>query len=174
MEQICAAFEELQEKSSSGVGADTDKYDFGSEAPSAHGVPDDVRLTGLEVKNSVDKLHGERVLEVPADQGCGLERCSQRQGEMDSQDNKPENREDTVASSDPSWIVDHIKGLIASKDNSYSEAGQASGGGGKDNSSPVPSSVNQRYEDSGHKEATNSHKSKKIISGSRRRLQGDT
>ncbi|XP_074326933.1 ENHANCER OF AG-4 protein 2-like isoform X2 [Apium graveolens] len=174
VEQICAAFEELQEKSSSGVGADTDKFNFGSEAPSAHGVPDDVRLTGVEVKNSVDKLHGERVLEVPADHGCGLERCSQRQGEMDCQVNKPKNREENVASSDPSWIVDHIKGLIASKDNSYSEAGQVSGGGGKDSSSPVPSSVNQRHEDSGPKEATHSHKLKKVVSGSRSRLQGDT
>ncbi|KAL1806822.1 hypothetical protein ACET3Z_029890 [Daucus carota] len=173
VKQICAAFEELQEKSSSGVGADTDKSDFGSEAPSAHSVPDDAGVTALEVKNAVDELHGEEVLEVPADHSFGLEGCSQRQGEMDSQDSKSKNREGTVVPSEPSWIVNHIKGLIASKDSSHSEAGRSSDGGGKDSSLPVPSSINPQYVDSGPKEATNGHNSKKIISGSRRKLQAD-
>lgn len=71
-----------------------------------------------------------------------MDSCSQGQSEiMDCQENQSKNREDTRVPSEPSWIVNHIKGLISSKDSSYSEAVQASGGRGKDSSLPATSSV---------------------------------
>ncbi|KAK1390256.1 ENHANCER OF AG-4 protein 2 [Heracleum sosnowskyi] len=186
VKEICAAFEKLQNKSSSGVGADTD----------------------------VDELCRDRVLKVSEDHSCGLDHCSHRQGEMDRRDTKSNiskknklfkeaadymnkdklsasspsnlagpkeeplsrdsNKEDTVIPSKPSKIMSRTEGLNASKEGSYSETkGHSLGGGVKDGLSPAPSAAHSKYLDSGLKEAINGHKSKKMISVSRRQLQGD-
>ncbi|KAL8120510.1 hypothetical protein AgCh_017623 [Apium graveolens] len=178
--EICAAFEELQNKSSSSVGVDVD----------------------------VDELCRDSVLKVPEDHSCGLDHCSHRQGEIECRDMSKKNKffkeganhmnkvlasstgnlifpkeeplfrdgikEDNVVLSKPAKIMSHTEGLNASKEGSYSEAkGHSLSGGVKGGSSPVPSSVHPKYLDGGLKEAINGHKSKKMISGSRRQQQGE-
>lgn len=75
VKEICEEFEELQQKSSSGMIADTDKAELGCEDLSSHGVVDDAKVVGADGKNE------DTVMKIPEDHGCGLERRMQRQGE---------------------------------------------------------------------------------------------
>ncbi|WOH07477.1 hypothetical protein DCAR_0726907 [Daucus carota subsp. sativus] len=158
--EICAAFEELQDKSSSGRGADTD----------------------------VDELHRDRVQKVTEDHNCELDQCSHRHGEMDYQDIKSDiskknkifkeeanyTNKDKLPVSSPGNLIGPKKEPMSNDSSKEDTAkGHSSGGGVRDGSSPPPSSVHPKYLDSGLKESINGHKSKKIISGSRRLLQDD-
>lgn len=89
VKEICEAFEELQNEKSSGRGDDTDRSAFGSETSSVNRVTDDIAEFDLKEEIVTNELNGETEIKGLGDHGSGLERCSQRQGEMDAQDIKP-------------------------------------------------------------------------------------
>ncbi|KAL6988382.1 ENHANCER OF AG-4 protein [Sarracenia purpurea var. burkii] len=86
--EICEAFEVLQQKKSSGFGDDTDKSALGCEAPSVDGLEDDPEVD-LNDGIGRDDTNGETAIKGLGDQGSGLERCSQRHGGWAGQDTKP-------------------------------------------------------------------------------------
>uniref|UniRef100_A0A5B7A4W9 Putative ENHANCER OF AG-4 protein 2 isoform X2 n=1 Tax=Davidia involucrata TaxID=16924 RepID=A0A5B7A4W9_DAVIN len=89
VKEICEAFEELERKNSSGLRDDSDRSALGSEAPSVDGVEDDAAEVDLKAGIATDGSKVKTEIRGLGDHGSGLERCSQRQGEMDSRDIKP-------------------------------------------------------------------------------------
>ncbi|KAK7824992.1 enhancer of ag-4 protein 2 [Quercus suber] len=82
--EICVAFDELQNKKSSGFRDGADKSDVGREALSVNEVEVD-----LKVETGKATYSGEALNESLSDSGSKLGRCSQRQGGTDIQDVNP-------------------------------------------------------------------------------------
>ncbi|XP_050240588.1 ENHANCER OF AG-4 protein 2-like [Quercus robur] len=82
--EICVAFDELQNKKSSGVRDGADKSDVGREALSVNEVEVD-----LKVETGKATYSGEALNESLSDSGSKLGRCSKRRGGTDIQDVKP-------------------------------------------------------------------------------------
>ncbi|XAR63987.1 hypothetical protein NMG60_11024164 [Bertholletia excelsa] len=78
VKEICEAFEELQQKNSSGLRDDPDKLVAGCEAPSIDRTENDE--AGVVLK---DGINGKTEVRCPGDHGTGLERCSQRNTGVD-------------------------------------------------------------------------------------------
>ena len=89
MKEICDAYEELQQKNTSGSRDDRDRTAPESEAPSVDGVGDDRVEDDLKDGIGTVRLNGETVIEGLGDCGSGLEHCFHKQGEPDDQDVKP-------------------------------------------------------------------------------------
>ncbi|KAL7163115.1 hypothetical protein ACSBR2_039250 [Camellia fascicularis] len=88
VKEICEAFEDLQQKNSSGLRDDTDRSALGDEAVSVDGVEDDAVEVDLQDGNGRDGANGETEIRGLGDHSSGLERCSQRYSVMDCQDTK--------------------------------------------------------------------------------------
>ncbi|XP_030975349.1 ENHANCER OF AG-4 protein 2-like [Quercus lobata] len=82
--EICVAFDELQNKKSSGFRDGANKSDVGHEALSVNEVEVD-----LKVETSKATYSGEALNESLSDSGSKLGCCSQRRGGTDIQDVKP-------------------------------------------------------------------------------------
>ncbi|KAL4642394.1 hypothetical protein ACB092_02G014400 [Castanea dentata] len=82
--EICVAFDELQNKKSSGFRDGADKSDVGREALSVNEVEVD-----LKVETGKAAYSGEALNESLSDSGSKLGRCSLRRGGTDIQDVKP-------------------------------------------------------------------------------------
>ncbi|XP_050275952.1 ENHANCER OF AG-4 protein 2 isoform X4 [Quercus robur] len=84
VDEICVAFDELQNKKSSGFRDGADKSDVGCEALSVNEVEVDSKVETGKATYSGDALN-----ESLSDSGSKLGRCSQRRGGTDIQDVKP-------------------------------------------------------------------------------------
>ncbi|KAF5939423.1 hypothetical protein HYC85_023682 [Camellia sinensis] len=78
VKEICEAFEDLQQKNSSGLRDDTDRSALSDEALSVDGVEDDAVEVDLQDGNGRDGANGETEIRGLGDHSSGLERCSQR------------------------------------------------------------------------------------------------
>lgn len=172
VKEICEAFEGLQGKSSSAVrdddddDDDDDRQDFGSEAHSGDGIVDD----GM----SADGLNGETDFNCPGTHGPGLERCSNRQEEMECQDMKPSVSSIANDNSSSDLFCEKRNKLsicgagLAKEEVSTTSPGVDCSNDkfiGKDDSSDL----DVKHQDGGKKTLVNGHKSKKNLAESQRK-----
>ncbi|KAA8528927.1 hypothetical protein F0562_033585 [Nyssa sinensis] len=193
VKEICEAFEELEQKNSSGLRDDTDRSALGSEAPSVDWVEDDTAEVDLKSGVITNGSNGETENRGLGDHGSGLERCSQRQVISAKKKNKlsnegahsqkevvsasspydpscrKDNNEDKVICSEPSKVTE---GLNTSQTNRLSNGEGDYSSGKKDSSSPLVVSVRAKHSDGGHKALTNGHKPDKMVIGSKRKSGG--
>ncbi|KAI4328647.1 hypothetical protein L6164_020983 [Bauhinia variegata] len=172
VKEICTAFDELQEQSASGLRDDTDDSRVGSEAPSLDGVVADLKDANGDVV-----LAEEKDDNCVSNAGSKLERCSQRCGESDSQDEKPTVSGNPNDSSSP-VLSPMIKSNAFNVSSVKQEASTSSlkdplslkvevsdwkGASGIDDS---------KEDDNGHRALTSGNKSKKPGTNSRSRSEG--
>ncbi|KAI4313254.1 hypothetical protein L6164_026245 [Bauhinia variegata] len=167
VKEICAAFDELQKQNASGLRDDTDDSRVGSEALSHDGVVADLKDATGDVAS--EEKNGNFVSNV----GSRLERCSQRCGESNSQDEKPTvsgNSNDSsspVIKSKPSNIANVKKeaGTSNLKDPLFLKE--------KVSDWKVAGGINDSKEDdNGQRAFTSGNKSKKLSTNSRKRSEG--
>lgn len=191
VKEICAEFEQLQEKSSVGPRDDDNDLDLGTASLSADGLVDDAVKANLMIPIGNDGASQSSEFKSSA-----LERCSLRQGVIECQDTKP--CVSSGVNSDMSPIISSKKGsrfpdngnntvkeeiVSTSSPNQSSRkvSGSRYGGlnskknvdlhAGEEGCSPLLKSEHSEDPDDVQKDVTNGYR-RRLASGSKRRVDG--
>ncbi|XP_061362681.1 ENHANCER OF AG-4 protein 2 isoform X2 [Gastrolobium bilobum] len=157
VKEICAAFDEIQKQKASGLTDDTDDSRMGSEAPSVDGV-----VGNLKDVNDAAVSNAEKDSIYMGNVDSNMEHCVQKNEESDSQDEKHSVSGHPNESSSVSSPVCKSKLSIGSELKNNATKSSLKGA----------SNVNDFGQgDNGHSVSTNGSKTRKLVTGSKRRSE---